>query len=57
MQSHNPNKFPGFPSSALPDLRERFTRLGKKPKVGVSQGGSGRKNAGCKSAATQTPKP
>ena len=33
-------------------LSEVFTHEGKNPAVGVTQGGSGRKNSGAKSAAT-----
>lgn len=37
---------------ALPKLKDVFDRVGKRPLVGVTHGGSGRKNPGAKRAAT-----
>lgn len=53
----DPFKLPHLPDSALRNMKEQITHQGKKPKVGITQGGSGRKYAGCKQAATITPKP
>lgn len=53
----DPLKLPHLPDSAFRNMREQITRLGRKPKVGITQGGSGRKDSGCKPAATITPKP
>lgn len=37
---------------ALPKLKDMFDRMGKRPLVGVTHGGSGRRNTGAKRAAT-----
>lgn len=37
---------------ALPKLKDMLDRSGDRPLVGVTQGGSGRKNPGAKRAAT-----
>lgn len=40
---------------SLPNMHRMMVKFGKKPAIGYSQGGSGRKNAGCRVAAKGGP--
>lgn len=51
MPPKDPFTFPKEPAR-LPNLSRVFQRSQRRPPVGVTQGGSSRKNPGCKSAAT-----
>lgn len=51
MPARDPNKFAQF-DIRLPTIKAMMKRSGKRPKTGLTQGGSGRKFAGAKQAAT-----
>jgi hypothetical protein len=51
MSSRDPNKLAQF-DIRLPTIKAMMKRNGKRPKTGLTQGGSGRRFAGAKQAAT-----